>query len=85
MYVDDLVSGSNTIEEVESLNKNPLSYFEKVDLICISGTQIYRHYNLPIQSQLTYAKEKFKNTADLTKILGVPWYKNRDNLSTVVP
>ena len=54
-----------------SLNKNPLSYFEKVDLIFISGTQIYRHYNLLIQIELTYAKEKFKKTADLIKILGV--------------
>ena len=35
---------------LKSLNKNLLSFFERVDLICISGTQIYRHYNLPIQS-----------------------------------
>ena len=28
-------------------------------------------------------KEKYKNKSDLTKILGVPWYKNRDNLSVV--
>ena len=41
-----------------SLNKNPLSYFEKVDLICICGTQIYRHYNLLIRSEFTHAKEK---------------------------
>ena len=27
-----------------------MSYLEKVDLICISGTQIYCHYNLPVQS-----------------------------------
>ena len=50
MYVDDLVSGSYTIEEVEVIKQNLLSYFEKADLICISGTQIYRHDNLPIQS-----------------------------------
>ena len=31
------------------------------------------------------SKKTFKNTADLTKILGVPWDENRDNLSTVVP
>ena len=31
------------------------------------------------------AKKTFKNTADLTKILGVLWDENRDNLSTVVP
>ena len=70
MYVDDLVSGSNTTEEVEVINQNPLSYFKKADLICISGTQIYRHYNPPSERELTYAKKKFKNTADLTKILG---------------
>ena len=31
------------------------------------------------------AREKSKNTADLTKILGVPWDKNSDNLSIAVP
>ena len=30
-------------------------------------------------------REKFKNTADLTKILGVPWDKNRNNLSIALP
>ena len=41
--------------------------------------------NTNSESELTYAKEKLKNTTDLTKILGVPWNKNRDNLPVVVP
>ena len=40
MYVDDIVSDSNTVEAVKASNKNPLSFFEKADLICISDTQI---------------------------------------------
>ena len=41
--------------------------------------------NIKSESDLTYTKEKFKNTADLPKILVVPWDKNYDNLFVVVP
>ena len=75
--------------KLESLNKNPLSYFEKADLICISSTQIYHNYNLPMQSlnesELTYTKEKFRKTVNLTKILGVLCEKTRDNMFVFVP
>ena len=43
-----------------------------------------RSSNRKSESELTYAKEKFKNSANLTKILGVPWVKIGDNLSHVV-
>ena len=43
-----------------------------------------RSSNRKSESQLTYAKEKFKKSANLTKILGVPWVKIGDNLSHVV-
>ena len=88
MYVDDLVSGSNTIEEVEVIKQKSIELFRK------GGFNLHKsHSNVPSlqfsntksEIELTYAKEKFKNTADLTKILGVPWDKNRDNLSIVVP
>ena len=48
MYVDDLASGSNTIEEVEVIKQKPIEFFRKVCLIRINGTQIYGHYILPI-------------------------------------
>ena len=88
MYVDDLVSDSNTIEEVEVIKQKSTELFQK------GGFNLHKsHSNIPSlqssniksESELTYAKEKFKNTADLTIILGVPWDKNRDNFSIVVP
>ena len=88
IYVDDLVSGSNTIEELEVIKQKSIELFWK------DGFHLHkRHSNIPSlqssniksESEFTYAKEKFKNTADLTKILGEPRDKNRDNLSIVVP
>ena len=88
MYVDDLVSGSNTIEEIEVIKQKSIELFQK------GGFNLRKwHSNiLSLQSSneksergLTYAKEKIKNTADLTKIIGVPLDKNRDNLSVVIP
>ena len=75
MYVDDLVSGSNTIEEIEVIKQKSIELFQK------GGFNLRKwHSNiLSLQSSneksergLTYAKEKIKNTADLTKITGVP-------------
>ena len=40
--------------------------------------------NKKSESELTFAKEKFKKSTNLTKILGVPWVKIGDNLSHVV-
>ena len=48
MGVDDLVSGSDTIEEVEVIKQMSIELFRKGGLIFLSGTQIYCHYNLPI-------------------------------------
>ena len=88
MYVDDLVSGSNTIEEVEVIKQKSIDLFRK------GGFNLHKwHSDIPLlqssntksESELAYAKEKFKNTTDLTNILGVPCDKNRDNLSIVVP
>ena len=88
MYVDDLVPSSNTIEEVEVIKQQSIELFRK------GGFNLHKwHSNIPSlqtsntksESELTYAKEKFKNAADLTKILRVPWDKNRDNLSIAVP
>ena len=88
MYVDGLVLGSNT-KEVEVIKQKSIESVRKGGF---NLHKISNHSNIPplqssntkSESELTYAKEKFK-TADLTKILGVPWDKNRGNLSLVVP
>ena len=70
MYVDDLVSGSNTIEEVEVIQQKSIELFPK------GGFNLHKwHSNIPTlqssntksESELTYGKEKFKNTAVLQK------------------
>ena len=73
MYVDDLVSGSNTIKEVEVIkhkSETKKSYFENAGLICIRDTQIYRHYNPPLQSlkvNLPMPKKNLKTQPILQK------------------
>ena len=88
MNADDLVSVSNTIEEVEVIKQKSIELFPK------DGFNLHKwHSNIPSsqssntksENELTYAKEKFKNKVDLTKILGVPWDKNLDNLPVAVP
>ena len=74
-------------EEVEVIKQTSIDLFQK------GGINLHKWQpNIPSlqpsiiksESKLTYVKEKFKNTADLTKILGVPWDKIRDNLSVCV-
>ena len=67
-YVDDIVSDNNTIEEAEVVK-------QRFSL---------QSSNTKSEGELTCAKEKFKNTANITKILAVPCNKNRDNLPVVV-
>ena len=62
-----------------------MSYFKIADLIWHSNIPSLQTSDTKSESELTYSKEKFKNTADLKKILGVPWDKNRDNLFIVIP
>ena len=65
MYIDDLVSGSNTIEEVEVIKQKSIELFRK------GGFNLHKwHSNIPsLQpfntksvNELTYAKEKIKNS-----------------------
>ena len=53
-----------------------MHWVKKVDLICISGTQIFK--------KKKKEKEKFKNTVDITKI-GVAWDENRNRLFILLP
>ena len=65
IYVDDLVSGSNAIEEVEVIKQKYIKLFWK------GGFNLHKwHSNIPSlqssniksESELTYAKEQFKNS-----------------------
>ena len=78
MYIADLVSGSNTIKEVEVIKQKSIELFRK------SKFNLHNwHSNIPLiqssitkyESDVSYAKEKLKNTVELIKTPGVPWKK----------
>ena len=73
MYLDDLVSSSDTIEEVEVIKQKSIELFRK------GGFNLHKwHSNIPSlqssntksESELTYAKEKLKNSRFYKNIRG---------------
>ena len=69
MHVGDLVSGSNTIEELEVINQKYIELFrnDRFNLHkWYSNIPSLRSSSIKSESELTYAKEKLKK-ADLTK------------------
>ena len=78
MYIDDLVSGSNTIKEVEVIKQKSIELFRKSKFNLHnwhSNIPLIQSSNTKYESDVSYAKEKLKNTVELIKTLGVPWKK----------
>ena len=87
MYIDDLVLGSNTIEEVGVIKQKSIELFRKSKFNLHnwnSNIPLLQSSNTKAESEFSYVKEKLKNTAEGIKILGVPSKKNCDNLSVVL-
>ena len=69
MYVDDLVSVSNTIDEVEVIKQKPIELFRKGKFSLHkwhSNILSLQSSSMKSESEFTYTKEKFRCTADLT-------------------
>ena len=73
MYVDDLVTGGNNLEEVKEIKQNSVQLFKK------GGFNLYK-WNSNVselesensnQSELTYAKQVLNQGSNETKILGL--------------
>ena len=87
MYIDDLVLGSNTIEEVGVIKQKSIELFRKSKFNLHnwnSNIPLLQSSNTKSESEFSYVKGKLKNTAERIKILGVPSKKNCDNLSVVL-
>ena len=87
MYIDDLVLGSNTIEEVGVIKQKSIELFRKSKFNLHnwnSNIPLLQSSNTKSESEFSYVKEKLKNTAERIKILEVPSKKNCDNLSVVL-
>ena len=87
MYIDDLVLGSNTIEEAGVIKQKSIELFRKSKFNLHnwnSNIPLLQSSNTKSESEFSYVKGKLKNTAERIKILGVPSKKNCDNLSVVL-
>ena len=87
MYIDDLVLGSNTIEEVGVIKQKSIELFRKSKFNLHnwnSNIPLLQSSNTKSESGFSYVKDKLKNTAERIKILRVPSKKNCDNLSVVL-
>ena len=74
MYVDDLVSGSNTIEEVEVIKQKYIELFRnnRFDLHkWYSDIPSLQSSSIKSESELTYAKEKLKKSRSYKKYPGI--------------
>ena len=87
MYIDGLVLGSNTIEEVGVIKQKSIELFQKSKFNLHnwnSNIPLLQSSNTKSESGFSYVKDKLKNTAERIKILRVPSTKNCDNLSVVL-
>ena len=88
MHVDDLVTGGESLQEVEKIKSDSIELFEK------GGFKIHKwHSNEPnletndlnSEKELNFAKEHLGTKANETKILGLNWDKQRDTFRVEIP
>ena len=87
MYVDDLVTGGNNLEEVKEIKQSSVQLLKK-------GSFNLHKWNSNVpelesensnQSELIYAKQVLNQGSNETKILGLGWNKQNDTLSVLTP
>ena len=69
MYIDDLVSGSKSRGEVEIIKQKSIELFRKGGFNLhkrYSNISSLQSYNTNSESELTYTKQKLKDTVNLT-------------------
>ena len=88
MYVDDLVTGVESLDEVKKTKEKSIELFKK------GGFNLHKwNSNVPSlesksaegKQELTYAKQTLSQGSNEIKILGLCWNKEKDNISVVKP
>ena len=88
MYVDDLVTGGESLDEVKIIKEKSIELFKK------GGFNLHKwNSNVPSlesksaegKQELTYAKQILTQDSNEIKILGLCWNKEKDNISVVKP
>ena len=86
MYVDDLVTGGESLDEVKIIKEKSIELFKK------GGFNLHKwNSNVPSlesksaegKQELTYAKQILSQDSNEIKILSLRWNKEKDNISVV--
>ena len=89
LYVDDLISGSTTVEKAKELRDGAIEIFEDAKFTLHkwnSNEDGLQPKEVNAQSdESTYAKQQLGVKANESKILGLPWDKAKDTLKVVYP
>ena len=89
LYVDDILGGSSTVTEVESLKESAMEIFDRAHFLLHKW-----HSNEPSleapgghdpETEPSFAKQQLGVKNDETKLLGMKWNKSTDQLAVVFP
>ena len=86
MHVDDLVTGGESLQEVEKIKSDSLELFRWFKLHKWQSNEPSLETNdLNSEKELNFAKEHLGTKANETKILGLNWDKQRDKFRVEIP
>ena len=79
LYVDDIITGEDTVDQVHELKRTAIRVFE-LHKLNFNVPELELDDQLTVDSQ-TYAKEQLEVKTNETKLLGLPWDKVKDTLA----
>ena len=89
LYVDDVITGGSTTDEVQDLKKTIVTVFgeAKFDVHKWNSNepQLECENVVPVDEQPSYAKRQLGVKEGETKMLGLPWNKSEDTIAVTFP
>ena len=89
LYVDDLISGSTTIEEAKQLRDGAIEIFEDAKFTLhkwnSNEDEVQPNQGEVQSDDSTYAKQQLGAKANESKILGLPWKQSERYLEGCLP
>ncbi len=89
LYVDDVLSGGSTVDEVHSLKESAIEIFDRAHFQLHKWHSNEKSLEEPVendlQSEQSFAKQQLGVKNEETKLLGLKWNKSSDQLAVTFP
>ena len=89
LYVDDVLSGGSTVEQVQTLKSSAIAIFDRADFTLHKWHSNEKSLEEPVQSdaelEQSFAKQQLGVSSTESKLLGLKWKKNSDQLAVTFP